>query len=100
MCCGVSKSGSPAAKLQTSCPAAAKAFAFASTASVGDGATLRAQVERDGKGAVGIVSKGAHLKGALAPNASGELPKNDPVRPGPSTFQRDLDFFAGRPSSA
>ena len=42
---GVSKSGSPAAKLQTSSPAANIAFAFASMASVGDGETLRAQTE-------------------------------------------------------
>src|SRR6185436_5289513 len=45
MCSGVSKSGSPAAKLQTSSPAARRAFALASTASVGEGETLRAQVE-------------------------------------------------------
>src|SRR2546423_14295497 len=45
MCSGVSKSGSPAAKPQTSSPAACRAFARASTASVGDGETLRAQVE-------------------------------------------------------
>src|SRR4051812_37257577 len=45
MCSGVSKSGSPAAKPQTSSPAACKALALASTASVGDGETLRAQVE-------------------------------------------------------
>src|SRR6185369_900630 len=45
MCSGVSKSGSPAAKPQTSSPAAAMALALASIASVGDGETLRAQVE-------------------------------------------------------
>src|SRR5687767_12257653 len=45
MCSGVSKSGSPAAKPQTSSPAACSALALASTASVGDGETLRAQVE-------------------------------------------------------
>src|SRR5688572_149080 len=45
MCSGVSKSGSPAAKPQTSSPAAARALALASTASVGEGETLRAQVE-------------------------------------------------------
>src|SRR3954469_14806907 len=45
MCSGVSKSGSPAAKPQTSSPAAARALALASTASVGEGDTLRAQVE-------------------------------------------------------
>src|SRR5439155_15228357 len=45
MCSGVSKSGSPAANPQTSSPAACKAFAFPSTASVGEGETLRAQVE-------------------------------------------------------
>src|SRR5690349_19026379 len=45
MCSGVSKSGSPAAKPQTSSPAACRALAFASTASVGDGETLRAQIE-------------------------------------------------------
>src|SRR5688500_1587956 len=42
---GVSKSGSPAAKPQTSSPAACRALALASTARVGDGETLRAQVE-------------------------------------------------------
>src|SRR5205809_700858 len=45
ICSGVSKSGSPAAKPQTSSPAAWRALAFASTASVGEGDTLRAQVE-------------------------------------------------------
>ncbi len=45
MCSGVSKSGSPAAKPQTSSPAACNALAFASTANVGDGETLRAQEE-------------------------------------------------------
>src|SRR3954463_13817190 len=45
MCSGVSKSGSPAAKPQTSSPAACRALALASTASVGEGETLRAQVE-------------------------------------------------------
>src|SRR5882672_12230856 len=45
MCSGVSKSGSPAAKPQTSSPAAWRALARASTASVGEGETLRAQVE-------------------------------------------------------
>src|SRR5471032_1193806 len=45
ICSGVSKSGSPAAKPQTSSPAAKRALAFASTASVGEGETLRAQVE-------------------------------------------------------
>src|SRR5437868_15550557 len=45
ICSGVSKSGSPAAKPQTSSPAACRALALASTASVGEGATLRAQVE-------------------------------------------------------
>src|SRR4051812_40199792 len=45
ICSGVSKSGSPAAKPQTSSPAAWRALAFASTASVGEGETLRAQVE-------------------------------------------------------
>src|SRR5476651_343473 len=47
ICAGVSKSGSPAAKPHTSSPAAAMALAFASTASVGDGEMLRAQVERE-----------------------------------------------------
>src|SRR5512143_1611608 len=42
---GVSKSGSPAAKLATSSPAASMAFAFASIASVGDGAMFWAQTE-------------------------------------------------------
>src|SRR5687767_10129573 len=45
MCSGVSKSGSPAAKPHTSSPAACSAFALPSTASVGDGETLRAQTE-------------------------------------------------------
>src|SRR3954466_14638688 len=45
MCSGVSKSGSPAAKPQTSSPAACRALALPSTASVGEGETLRAQVE-------------------------------------------------------
>src|ERR1041385_2131885 len=45
MCSGVSKSGSPAAKPHTSSPAACRALAFASTARVGDGETLRAQVD-------------------------------------------------------
>src|SRR6185503_14476334 len=52
MCSGVSKSGSPAAKPQTSSPAACRALALASTASVGDGETLRAQVDR---GAGGLI---------------------------------------------
>src|SRR6185369_10088284 len=52
ICSGVSKSGSPAAKPQTSSPAACRALAFASTASVGEGETLRAQVE---SGAGGLV---------------------------------------------
>src|SRR5687768_8999382 len=47
---GVSKSGSPAAKLQTSSPAACRAFARASTASVGEGETLRVQVDKGGGG--------------------------------------------------
>src|SRR5690606_18855626 len=51
MCSGVSKSGSPAAKPQTSSPAACRALAFASTARVGDGEMLRDQTER-GAGAV------------------------------------------------
>src|SRR5688572_7352979 len=50
MCSGVSKSGSPAAKPQTSSPAACRAFAFASTASVGEGETLRAQVDNGAGG--------------------------------------------------
>src|SRR5687767_14832456 len=45
MCSGVSKSGSPAAKPQTSSPCACRALALASTASVGEGETLRAQVD-------------------------------------------------------
>src|SRR5688572_15382068 len=45
MCSGVSKSGSPAAKPQTSSPAAWRALALPSTASVGEGETLRAQRE-------------------------------------------------------
>jgi hypothetical protein len=45
MCSGVSKSGSPEAKAQTSSPAAIIAFALPSTASVGEGETLRAQVD-------------------------------------------------------
>src|SRR3954471_3275281 len=50
MCSGVSKSGSPAAKPQTSSPAACRALALASTASVGDGETLRAQVDNGAGG--------------------------------------------------
>ena len=51
---GVSKSGSPAPKTQTSSPAAFNAFALASTASVGDGVILRAQLESgDGGGFMG-----------------------------------------------
>src|SRR4051812_24169732 len=45
ICSGVSKSGSPAAKPQTSSPAACRALALPSTASVGDGETFRAQIE-------------------------------------------------------
>src|SRR4051812_7403013 len=45
MNCGVSKSGSPAAKLQTSSPAASMALAFASMARVGDGETFWAQTD-------------------------------------------------------
>jgi hypothetical protein len=74
MCWGVSKSGSPAAKLQTSAPAAIMALAFASTASVGEGAMLRAQVESGGRDGDDIGSKGVHEKDALARNARGELP--------------------------
>src|SRR5215204_4152727 len=50
ICSGVSKSGSPAAKPQTSSPAACRAFALASTASVGEGDTLRAQVDNGAGG--------------------------------------------------
>src|SRR4051794_3081657 len=50
MCSGVSKSGSPAAKPQTSSPAACRAFARASSASVGEGETLRAQVDNGAGG--------------------------------------------------
>src|SRR3954464_7843223 len=50
ICSGVSKSGSPAAKLHTSCPAACNALALASTASVGDGEMFLAQVESGGSG--------------------------------------------------
>src|ERR1017187_4425364 len=92
MCCGVSKSGSPAAKLQTSWPAAARALAFASTASVGEGAMLRAQVERGGRGEDGIVSRGAHYKGSPAPNASGEL-LNCPIPPRPMAPSAGPGFF-------
>src|SRR5438128_12369891 len=61
MCSGVSKSGSPAAKPQTSAPAACRALALASTASVGDGETLRAQVE---SGAGGwLMDKRANQRG-------------------------------------
>ena len=48
---GVSKSGSPAPNPQTSSPAALRALALASTARVGEGATLRAQ-EESGVGCV------------------------------------------------
>src|ERR1019366_4760049 len=67
MCCGVSKSGSPAAKLQTSSPAAARAFALASTASVGDGEMLRAHDERGGGGCEGILVQRRPLKGPQGP---------------------------------
>ena len=42
---GVSKSGSPAPNPQTSSPAALSSLAFASTANVGEGAMLLAQVD-------------------------------------------------------
>src|SRR5277367_5955649 len=80
MCWGVSKSGSPAAKLQTSWPAAMRAFAFESTASVGEGEMFRAQVESCGRVSVGIVCKGAHKKGPWAPNARRYVPRD------PGTF--------------
>ena len=44
---GVSKSGSPAPKPQISWPAAFRLFALASTASVGEGTMLRAQVDKE-----------------------------------------------------
>ena len=47
--CGVSKSGSPTPKPTTSLPAALRALALASTASVGEGATLRAQEESEAR---------------------------------------------------
>src|SRR6185436_20021070 len=50
ICSGVSKSGSPAAKPQTSSPAACRALALPSTASVGEGETLRAQVDNGAGG--------------------------------------------------
>src|SRR3954463_15782929 len=62
MCSGVSKSGSPAAKPQTSSPAACRALALPSTASVGEGETLRAQVE-SGAGGL-LMDKRAHERRA------------------------------------
>src|SRR3954465_10834054 len=68
MCSGVSKSGSPAAKPQTSSPAACRALAFASTARVGEGETLRAQ---DESGAGGLLmDKRCRRKGPVSVNAS------------------------------
>src|SRR5258707_10776354 len=60
ICSGVSKSGSPAAKPQTSSPAACRALALPSTASVGEGETLRAQVD-SGAGGL-LMDKRFHQK--------------------------------------
>src|SRR5882724_11555139 len=68
MCSGVSKSGSPAAKLHTSAPAACRALALASTASVGEGETLRAQVESGAGG--GFMDKRGTRKGREKRKAS------------------------------
>ena len=100
MCWGVSKSGSPAAKLQTSTPAAAMDFALASTARVGDAAMPRAHVDRGGVGEDGIGCKGLHQKRAGAPNARGDLINCPVYLPVPELPQRDLEFLAGRLSRA
>src|SRR5579885_2896251 len=60
---GVSKSGSPAAKLHTSSPAALSAFALASMASVGDGAIFWAQTDKGEDGVV--MAKAQRLKGCV-----------------------------------
>src|SRR5437762_2692210 len=64
MCSGVSKSGSPAAKPHTSSPAACRALARASTASVGEGETLRAQVD-SGAGGL-LMDKRVHERVAVS----------------------------------
>src|SRR5574344_1176733 len=70
---GVSKSGSPAAKPQTSLPAARRALAFASIASVGDGETLRAQVDNGaGRLFIGKTSRGNGPSVQKASRRSGE----------------------------
>src|SRR5437868_8749229 len=72
MCSGVSKSGSPAAKPQTSSPAACRALAFASTASVGDGETLRAQV-KSGAGGL-LMDKDSDQRVALSERQARPFP--------------------------
>src|SRR6185503_13533062 len=96
MCSGVSKSGSPAAKPQTSSPAACRALALASTASVGDGETLRAQRE---SGAGGLLMANAATKMPALPKgklgggrkkSGGEIRRSSPAR----RFARYFLFFA------
>src|SRR5258705_364368 len=77
MCSGVSKSGSPAAKLQTSSPAACRALALPSTASVGEGETLRAQVE-SGAGRL-LMDKHADEKARIAKGKPGAEPARQPA---------------------
>src|SRR6187455_1566190 len=72
MCSGVSKSGSPAAKPQTSSPAACRALALASTASVGEGETFRAQVD-NGAGGL-LMDKRSDQKVALRERQARRFP--------------------------
>ena len=65
---GVSKSGSPAAKLHTSSPAASMALALASMAKVGDGETFWAQTDSG----CGVLIR-ARNKGPVFPKASQPL---------------------------
>src|SRR3954464_5246633 len=67
MNCGVSKSGSPAAKLQTSSPAASMALALASMARVGDGETLRAQTDNGCGELINAWTKGPEFPKASQP---------------------------------
>src|SRR5436190_110190 len=58
MCCGVSKSGSPAPKPQTSTPSAWSLLALASIASVSDGVRVVARCARD---CMDVLFKGLEL---------------------------------------
>src|SRR3954468_25012679 len=82
MCSGVSKSGSPAAKPQTSSPAALRALAFASTASVGDGAIFRAHEER-GSGWL-LMQKDDEIK-SCSLKSKHAVPTLEPSRKRPSS---------------